>query len=342
MAAVMMNGESPMAVPSSRRFVLSVAVGLLAALLAAFRAATEVQPRDFTSLWAGARALLVGQNPYTATPGLLYPLPSIIAAIPWALVGSATLANALCMFIGAAAFAWALMEHGTAPLFGVGSASMLFAAQVVQWTPLLAGSVAIAPLGLLLVTKPQTGLPIFCARPTWWALAGGLLCIGWAFALYPDWLGAWRASMAFGGGHLGDTPTGLPYTAPVLLPGGSLVLVSIIRWRRPEARLLVALACVPQSMLLYETVSLFLVPRTFRESALLVALSYVTLRAVAYGGPYPDVAHYAIASGRVSTLLMYLPCVAMVLRRRNEGSVPAWIERRIVTWPIWLRGVARA
>ena len=94
------------------------------------------------------------------------------------------------------------------------------------------------------------------------------------------------------------------------------MLLAILRWRRPEARLLIALACVPQSMLLYETVPLFLVPRTFRESALLVALSYVALRAVAYGGPYPDVAHYALASGRVST-------PAPLLALCGDGAQPA-------------------
>ena len=29
---------------------------------------------------------------------------------------------------------------------------------------------------------------------------------------------------------------------------------------------------------------------------------------------------------------------AMVLRRPNEGFIPAWFEQRIVAWPAWLRG----
>jgi hypothetical protein len=112
-----------------------------------------------------------------------------------------------------------------------------------------------------------------------------------------------------------------------MLPGGPLALLALLRWRRTEARLLVALACVPQSLMLYDTVPLFLVPRTFRESALLVALSYIALGAVTRGGPYPDIAHYALASGRVTTVLLYLPCVAMVLKRPNDGAVPGWLDR---------------
>ena len=331
---------TPTAVPTARRLALSLALGVLGGCLAGFRAATESQPRDFSSLWNAARALLAGHDPYAVTPGVLYPLPSIVAALPWALLESNTVANALCMFVGVTAFAWALMEHGRAPLFGIGSASLFYAAQVVQWTPLLAGSVAIAPLTLLLVTKPQTGLPIFCARPTWWAVAGGLICIATAFALDPSWIDSWRRSMAFSGGHLGTATTGYPYTAPVLLPGGALALLALSRWRRPEARLLVALACTPQSMLLYETVLLFLVPRTFRECAILVSLSWVALGLT--GRPYPDLAHYAVASGRISTWLLYVPCVVMVLRRPNEGALPTWLEDRIAAWPSWLRGSTRA
>jgi hypothetical protein len=28
----------------------------------------------------------------------------------------------------------------------------------------------------------------------------------------------------------------------------------------------------------------------------------------------------------------------LVLRRKNAGELPAWLERRIVAWPAWLRG----
>jgi hypothetical protein len=53
-------------------------------------------------------------------------------------------------------------------------------------------------------------------------------------------------------------------------------------------------------------------------------------------------AGYTWASGRVILALMYLPAPTMVLRRPNEGPAPASLERRVGTWPIWLRGAARA
>jgi hypothetical protein len=62
-----------------------------------------------------------------------------------------------------------------------------------------------------------------------------------------------------------------------------------VKWRRPEARLLAALACIPQTPVLYEVVPLFLLVRTFREAAVLVVLTGVAGRivnAIAVGVDY--------------------------------------------------------
>src|SRR4029079_16871833 len=108
-------------------------------------------------------------------------------------------------------------------------------------------------------------------------------------------------------------------TAPALLPGGFTVLLALTRWRRPEARLLVALACVPQSLLVYETVPLALIPRGWKEACAFTALSYLVL----WWLPSPEYSfpEFALSSGRLSTLLLYLPCGLMVLRRPNEGTI---------------------
>jgi hypothetical protein len=37
----------------------------------------------------------------------------------------------------------------------------------------------------------------------------------------------------------------------------------------------------------------------------------------------------ALSGGALSVWCVYLPCVAMVLLRTNEGTVPEWIEQRI-------------
>jgi hypothetical protein len=93
---------------------------------------------------------------------------------------------------------------------------------------------------------------------------------------------------------------------------------------------------MPQSLLLYETVPLAFIPRGWKESAAFTALSYVVLWWI----PSPSLSfpEFAIASGKLSTLLLYLPVTLMLLRRPNEGAVPAWLESRMTALPRWLRG----
>ena len=61
---------------------------------------------------------------------------------------------------------------------------------------------------------------------------------------------------------------------PLLYWGGPLMLLALLRWRRPEARLLAALSCVPHTPELYESLYLFLVPASMWQGALLAALNY--------------------------------------------------------------------
>ena len=128
---------------------------------------------------------------------------------------------------------------------------------------------------------------------------------------------------------------------PLITPLGPLLLLALLRWRRPEARLLVALACVPQTLILYMTVPLFLIPGTLGESALLAALSWVaqaTTFTMPHQPPHPS---FYTDSAWVIVMFLYVPCLIMVLRRRNEGEMPAlvaWLlarvsRRRVVAAP---------
>ena len=94
---------------------------------------------------------------------------------------------------------------------------------------------------------------------------------------------------------------------------------------------------MPQTLLLYETVPLFLVPRTLREAALSPLLSYAGIWWLVHQ-PLLSAAHRLVLSGQMEVVLLYLPCTLMVLRRPNQGPMPAWLEQRIAAWPVWLRG----
>lgn len=113
-----------------------------------------------------------------------------------------------------------------------------------------------------------------------------------------------------------------------------MILATAVRWRRPEARLVLALSCVPQTLIMYETVPLFLAPNSLVEVTLLVVLSYLTQVIVVLSSTGTDM---LFTGGRWLTIL-YLAAALMVLRRPNHGFVPVSLERRLRRWPEWLRG----
>lgn len=324
-------------------------MGLLTGAVTAQTILRTGTPRDFDQSWFAARAVLSGVDPYDVIGpgrafewpfGFLYPLPAALAAIPLAHF-SAAAAGIIFSVVAGAAFAWALLEHGYGPLFGFLGMPLHAAAEAVQWSPLLSGALAATPLAVFWVAKPTVGAAMFAARPTRWALGGGIVLCGLSFALQPTWLSDWMGAIARNNAQWAPT---VPYRAPVTFPGGVLALLCLARWRRPEARLVAVLACVPQTLVLYEAVPLFLVPRTFWQSATLVVLSYGAHFWVRAHLPpsYHESLNYHL-TGQALVLALYLPVTIMVLRRPNEGPAPSWLDRRLAPLPGWLRGrVARA
>jgi len=103
---------------------------------------------------------------------------------------------------------------------------------------------------------------------------------------------------------------------PIRSPGGILLLLALIRWRRPEGRLLAALACVPQTIGLYETLPLFLIPRTRWQGYALAGLSYVAAFGQAALVPrHPGMPLETMLAGRWPFVFfcLYLPALVMVL-----------------------------
>jgi hypothetical protein len=335
----MKRNESPdLAVPRGRRLFVSIVVGVLSGGWAMVLLREKRDPGDFAQTWYAARALLAGQNPYGLIgPGrafgsdfeFRYPLPAAVAAIPFAPLPR-DVASGVFIGLGLACLAWILMRHGHAPLIGLVSAGVASAINSVQWSPVLAAATVIAPLGILLAAKPTIGLAMFAARPSWWAVGGGMLLVAASFVAQPEWLAAWRAATS---NHLG-------ISALALHPGGALGLLGLLKWRRPEARMLAALVCVPMAPFLYETVPMLLIPRTWWEATLVVLASYGVL---GWGmrAPLTDYAslpaHIMNSANAISLVIVPL-ATALVLRRPNEGAVPAWLEARVRAWPAWLRG----
>jgi hypothetical protein len=297
------------------------ALGLTAGVyLAWHRWRLADQPSDLMQVWVGARAWLHGENPYTAvrTWGpwpfpLLYPFTAILVMAPLAAL-PAWLADAVFAALSTALLAWGLTRDRVVPpqLLVFASAPFLYAMVFAQWSPLLTGAALVPWAGCLLACKPTIGLALFAAFPRRATLAGGAALVACSLLIWPGWVHEWRAA-------LGGAPNAV---APVTLPGGALTLLALIKWRRPEARLLTVLACVPHTTLLYEAVPLFLVPETWPEAWVLWGGTFLALLGHQRTGPYESQLMWVRTAGLWLLVCAYLPCLVMILRRPNAAPAP--------------------
>lgn len=300
---------------------------VLAALVGAVLVTLETtrwhpgRPSDFDQVWFAARTMWQGRDPYEAIgPGrafewtwrYLYPMTASVIALPLAWM-PVEIARVLFISGSCALFAWAITRDGLARWPALLSTSFLVSAQAAQWSPLLTAALSIPALGWTLCAKPPWLLAYlagFATRKNLRVVVLGCLVVGLlSLALQPAWIPAWirvvRTSNIQG--------------VPLLSPLGPLVLLALRRWRSPDARLLVALALMPQTMTSYSMLPLFLLTRT-RVEAMVLALGSV---AAGYIDRllYEDYLHLA-AAGWVTTAYvacMFLPALAMVWRRPIES-----------------------
>ena len=319
------------------RLLLAAAVAVVSAVLVVVVTAHGRGLNAFDQLWVGARAMLAGTDPYALVgPGRAlaqkapnyYPATAMIAVLPLAWL-ELELARAVFFGLSAGVLAFAATRDGYArmPMFLSGSFMLALLSQ--QWAPLLTASLFLPAMAWAYAAKPNIGLALFAARPTRaalaWAAAGAIVLGAASLALRPSWPAEWVA-IARSAPHI---------RALVRHPAGPLVLLALLRWRRPEARLLVALACVPHSTLFYEALPLlFVVPETERQVRALWALSWIgTLVQIVlvFLPGYDFFGDHVYVVGELMLALVYLPCVILVLRRPNVAPadlpLPGWVER---------------
>jgi hypothetical protein len=302
-----------------RAWAATAAAGIVSGLLcwAAYRLPPETTS-DFAQIWIGARALFSGADPYTVVPTtgtrypLFYPATSLVAAAPFAAV-PLELARVLWAAVNGGALAFAAVRYGRGLPPALLGACFLNAVVQGQWSPLLTAAAVLPTLSWLWAAKPSVGAALFAAYPGRTAMAGGALLAAVSLALFPGWPLRWVES-------LGETN----HVAPVLRPGGVLLLLALLRWRRAEGRLLAALSCAPQTIGLYEALPLFLIPRTRWQGYGLAVASY----AVAFGQALlvprgPEMSWETVNEARwpFIFIFLYLPALVMVLRHgRSEPA----------------------
>jgi hypothetical protein len=309
--------------PVRRRLVIAILLGGLCAGLCYARLMGQgLGGGDFTWAWRGARLLLAGQNPYhdpTVGPGnpypydapLFYPLPAVLLALPFAPL-PAELAAALFVGLSAGLLAYAVTREGLWRLTVFLGAPFWLALAWAQWSLLLLAAALLPALLPLVLAKPNIGAPLLLVYGSWrpWVASGVLGLV--SLALLPSWPFDWLA-------NLGENR----HSPPVAIFLGPLLLLAALRWRDRAARLILLLAVVPQRLLFYDQVALWLVPSTLRESLALALCSWIGFGVwLAVETPSSaTTAPYVLVS-------VYLPALAIVLLRRPAQGAPAteWQE----------------
>ena len=294
-------------------FVLAVGLVSGAVCWLAYRL-PPASTSDFELIWVGARALLSGADPYAVVPAtgthypLYYPLTAIVVGIPFAGLPF-DWARLLWAAVSGSAFAWAALRYGRGLPTALLSANFLNAVIQGQWSPLLVAAAVLPALSWLLAAKPSIGAALFAAFPSRRAVIGGLALLAISLALSPTWPLRWLESARVS-----------VHMSPIASPGGFILLLALLRWRTPEARLLVGLACVPQIIGLYDTLPLFLIPKTRWQGYGLAGLSYVAAFGQVVAAPrLPGMPLETMLAARWPFIFfcLYLPALVMVLVGRK-------------------------
>lgn len=329
----LVSDEGPNPIPTRRARILAAAIvaGVAVAYTYSVAARSPGFVSDFDQIWVAARALMAGENPYRAvTTGfagvsalsfpLFYPAPALVAGVPFAFLPLVA-ARAAFAAVSIGVVAYLLTARGWWALAALLSAPAFLTVSLVQWSGWLAAAAVAPSLGWALACKPNAGLSVLCtarsARAVWVALASATSMALVSFALQPGWVGDWLSALR-----------GQPHFRPyVLRPGGFLLLLALLRWRRPEARWLAALACIPGTPGLQEALVFFMFALSFRQLLVMGLLSHAAMWVAYPARQAGDFYSYVEVAAMANLALMYLPALVLVLRRPNEGDAPHFVDR---------------
>lgn len=295
---------------------LIVALGASIATLFAFMKRPEMLARDFTYPLRGALALIGGQDPYevirpSGPPPFdwpfMYPLTAALIATPFALLPM-QVAGILFVFCSVALFTYYLSAGGLGRYWMLLSVPFFNSVVLAQWGPLLIAGAMNPLLGWALAAKPTIGLALFAYRPSWRTAAAALVLVAVAFIVQPDWLAEWVGVVRTLEGH----------PIPAARPLGALAVLSLLRWRRPEARLVGVMALMPQNLYFYDQLPLLLVARNGREAlgmALATWVAWVGMTVQCGVKPLcgPEVEPWVLAC-------VYLPAAALALLSKEAPN----------------------
>jgi hypothetical protein len=319
-------GATTRAAPVKRRapvrspLVLVLALGFVLGCRLLLYLSLPERSSDFDLLYEGAVHLLRGENPYpTGLQGFPYPLPALLLAVPFTAI-PLELARPVFDILVGWAFAFALWRYRSPyALFALLSGAYLFALANGQTTPLMVAAALAPALAFLLAVRPNTSAALWIGWPSWRGVLAVILFFGVSLAILPSWPRDWW--MALPADNRGLAPL-------ILRPFGFVLLLAGVRWRLPEARLILGSAVIPQTTLPYELVPLALIPTNRLEMGIYVAGTWIAMAAANRLHLGPITTDWPTVGWPATLVCVYVPMLYLVLRRRTSKAAARVTKER--------------
>jgi hypothetical protein len=253
-------------------------------------------------LWAmrAGADLLKGQSPYRQAPGSYwfpYPLPAAFVGLPFSFFEPTT-GTALFYGVSAGLLTYGLTRDGYTRLLIFLAFPFWFALIWGQWSPLIMAAAFIPDLLFTVLIKPQIALPVALTYPSYRGLYACLAVGVVSLIVYPRWPLAWLSQMS-------------QYQRffPVATPLGPILLLTLLRWRDRDARLLLLASLFPQRHF-YDAFVLWLVPKTWKE---ILPTALFSWGAFIWKMYHPHLTPPEV--GLVSIVFFFLPALCVIFTR---------------------------
>jgi hypothetical protein len=279
------------------RILISAGIGLASGAFCWFLLVHFQQgAADFSWVIRAARCLLARKNPYD-TPLEQYPLTAAFFGLPFVWMRP-EIAGGLFYGIGSALLAFGLTRQGYHRLLVFLAYPYWAGTLTAQWAPLIAASAFFPLLLPVTMAKPQIGLPVAL---THLSRRGVLACAVLALlsvAVMPQWPLLWAGQLGY-----------YQHFIPLLVLPGPLLALALLRYRDRDALLLLLMAVMPQRWF-FDTLVLWLIPKTRREILATVFFSWG-----AGIWRWYHIPHSYAEVGRWTVVFIYLPMLGVVLAR---------------------------
>ncbi len=246
--------------------------------------------------------LVAGRTLYD-TPDEQYPLTAGILAIPF-LHLKPEVAAGIFWGLSSGLLSFGLTKHGYHRLLVFLAYPYWAGLLAVQWSPIIAASAFFPLLLPVTMAKPQVGLPVFLSRLTRRGLIACCALGVLSLVLVPRWPLLWL-----------EQAKHYDHFVPLFVLPGPLLLLAARWYRDRDAQLLLLSALLPQRWF-FDTLPLWLIPKSRREILWTAAISWGAGILRWYHTPQSFT-----QVGRWTVLWIYLPMLAVLLLRKVSPEV---------------------